>query len=243
MSAELTIAEPSELTPEQEEASVVLTVHPLADKFPALPPDDFTKLKESIALRGQFEPSVVNAANQILDGRHRYKACIELGIEPRIVKFSVLQDASPGLTEEQFIYDSNIHRRHLTPDQRVQLEAVFLPFIKAETLAAKTDSLPKARKAKASKSVDTKSCPQKRDTKTKHANSAVGKLAAKAEVSHHKARQALKIEAVPDLADKVRNGQLTQKQANNELRSEKVSLMPPRRNCLQWRRQSPRSRC
>jgi ParB-like chromosome segregation protein Spo0J len=188
-----------------------LTIHPLAVMFPALSSDEYTALKDSIAECGQLAPIVVNAQGQILDGVHRHKACIEIGIEPR------LKEAAPKLTEAQVILDANVKRRQLTDDQRVQLTAKFLPLIQAETAAAKSESLVKARKAKAEKSVDGKSSPQKRDLEAKHASSAVGKLAAKAEVSEYKATQAMKVAADPGLAEKVINGDKPLKEAAKEL--------------------------
>jgi ParB-like chromosome segregation protein Spo0J len=61
------------------------TIHPLAEKFPAMPPADYEKLKESIAKYGLFEPIVINEAGQLLEGRHRYKALLELGKDPKVL--------------------------------------------------------------------------------------------------------------------------------------------------------------
>jgi hypothetical protein len=195
-----------------------LTIHPLAEKFPAMPEKDFAELKESIRKYGVFEPFVINDKGQILDGRHRYRAIIELGRSP-ICQMVLFKSRYPkGVTEEQFIYDSNIHRRHLTDDQRVMLASVFLPYIKAETAAAKAESQLEGRTSDGkpklkdgSVSQDTDSPKNKHDT---NAGKASTKLAAKAGVSRHKAEQAITVaENAPKLVSAVAAGEMTLKEA------------------------------
>ena len=118
-------------------------VHPLADLFPDLPPDEFEKLKADIHLHGQQDPIVLNEHDMVLDGRHRLKACMQLGVEPRLMwlhntqlqqlqslkevskarKF-ILQkfpwETSP-MTDADYIWSKNVLRRHLTDDQRAML--------------------------------------------------------------------------------------------------------------------------
>jgi ParB-like nuclease domain len=114
-------------------------VHPLAELFPAMPPEDFQELKESIRKYGLFEPIIVNGAGQILDGRHRYRALLELGMGLKAyqstIGFEEIQTKDKPLTEEQFIYDSNIHRRHLT---KTQIAAILLSFTNLATVAKTT---------------------------------------------------------------------------------------------------------
>lgn len=115
------------------------TIHPLAEKFPPIPPEDFEELKESIRKYGLFEPIIINDQGQILDGRHRYRALIELGMELKAyqstISFEEVRTKDKPLTEEQFIYDSNIHRRHLT---KTQIAAILLSFTNLATVAKPT---------------------------------------------------------------------------------------------------------
>lgn len=59
--------------------------HPLSLLFPPMPSDEFDKFKEDIFGNGVNNPIYYVIDNKkilILDGRHRYKACTELGIDP-----------------------------------------------------------------------------------------------------------------------------------------------------------------
>ena len=51
-----------------------------------LSPEEFQSLKQSIKeVNGLYVPIIVNQDGIILDGHHRYKACQELGIEPKTI--------------------------------------------------------------------------------------------------------------------------------------------------------------
>jgi hypothetical protein len=197
-------------------ARLQVTIHPLAEKFPALSDSDYQKLKASIAAYGVFDHIVINEKNQILDGRHRWKACMELGAIPLAITLRSLQEfATEPLSEEQFIYDSNIHRRHLTDDQRVILAAEFLPFLKAEAEVRKVEHLQKTGTTSNNKSVSQHSDSlTKRDT---NAGKASTKLAEKAQVSRYKAEQAIMIkENAPELVTPVASGEMALKDAAKE---------------------------
>jgi DNA modification methylase len=55
--------------------------HPAADAFPMMDALRLDELKADIAANGQREP-ITLCDGMILDGRNRYRACIDLGIEP-----------------------------------------------------------------------------------------------------------------------------------------------------------------
>jgi len=55
--------------------------HPIAEEIPRWGSDSFEKLCEDIATNGLVN-SIVLYDGKILDGRHRYEACIEAGVEP-----------------------------------------------------------------------------------------------------------------------------------------------------------------
>ena len=82
--------------------------------MPDMPPEQFEALKADIAERGVLVPIDVDEHGYILDGHHRYRACVELGI----TDFSTI--VRPGLSEEDrriFARKSNMLRRHLNRKQ------------------------------------------------------------------------------------------------------------------------------
>lgn len=93
-----------------------LQVHPVADWFPEMPEAEFAELKADIEKRGLREPILVKHGH-ILDGRHRYRACCELGIEPKSIEY----DGSADILDE--IFSRNLFRRHLNDDQRAMMVA------------------------------------------------------------------------------------------------------------------------
>jgi ParB-like chromosome segregation protein Spo0J len=92
-----------------------LTIHPAADMFPQMDEQDFQVLKADIAQNGLRE-SIITYRSHILDGRHRNRACKELGMEPLLREYA-------GTDPEGFVLSMNLHRRHLNPSQRALIAA------------------------------------------------------------------------------------------------------------------------
>lgn len=88
--------------------------HPLSEYFPMLPPEEYEQLKASIKDHGLRE-AIVLLDGMILDGRNRYKACLEAEVEPR---FEEYQGSNGAL---DFIVDMNMRRRHLEAGQKGQI--------------------------------------------------------------------------------------------------------------------------
>jgi hypothetical protein len=93
-----------------------LEVHPLAGIFPMMSEDEYYRLKEDIRRTGLRLPLTLYEG-KILDGRNRYSACCDLGIEPATVEFT-----GPG-TAVAFVTSMNLHRRHLNDIQRAMVAA------------------------------------------------------------------------------------------------------------------------
>lgn len=57
--------------------------HEVENLFPMMTPEEFSELKNDIAANGLIEPIWLHNG-KIIDGRNRYNACLELGIEPQV---------------------------------------------------------------------------------------------------------------------------------------------------------------
>jgi ParB-like chromosome segregation protein Spo0J len=112
-----------------------LQLNPEYDKLlPRMSEQEFAELKESIRTEGQHYPIIVNEDLEVLDGHHRYRACMDLGIEPdfEVKKFD------DKLLEKKFVIEANLRRRHLNNFQLVELA---VPLLEIErTLAKKRQS-------------------------------------------------------------------------------------------------------
>lgn len=85
---------------------------------PSLSDRDYDLLKSSIKERGGNEvPIIVNKQNEILDGHHRYRACLELELDPKIE----VKEFSDPISEKEFIIDINRNRRQLNAFQISEL--------------------------------------------------------------------------------------------------------------------------
>jgi len=89
--------------------------HPAADIFPEMTQEEFEKLKEDMADNGLLE-DIMLCNGQILDGRHRYRACLEISLEPRFRQYD-------GDDPAGYVISLNLHRRHLNTSQRAVVAA------------------------------------------------------------------------------------------------------------------------
>jgi hypothetical protein len=99
--------------------------HEVSSVFPPMGERDYQALKTDIAQNGLKQPVIVHE-NKIVDGRQRYRACLELGIEPRLVEWY----GEGSLVS--FAVSMNLHRRHLTTSQRALLAADLRPLFDME---------------------------------------------------------------------------------------------------------------
>jgi ParB-like chromosome segregation protein Spo0J len=97
---------PHDITINQEYANLV----------PPLSAEEYDGLKERIKQNGLI-PIIINGQGVILDGHHRFRACQELGIEPK----TDTMNFPDKLHEKMFVIDSNLQRRHLNNFQRTEL--------------------------------------------------------------------------------------------------------------------------
>ena len=86
-------------------------VSPLAMIFPDMTDDEYARLEKSIRELGLLE-DITLWQGTVIDGVHRLRACLRLGIEPR---FSSLPDDADPL---EYVIGRNGSRRNLAPWQR-----------------------------------------------------------------------------------------------------------------------------
>jgi hypothetical protein len=91
-------------------------VHPLAELFPALAPDDMASLATHIKENGLQNPIVIDDDGLLIDGRMRLAACEASGVEPRYERLN-------GHDAEAFIWGANTKRRQMTKGQMAMIGA------------------------------------------------------------------------------------------------------------------------
>ena len=87
--------------------------HDLADIFPLLAGDEAKALARDIREHGLHE-LITLLEGKILDGRNRYNACLDVGVEPR---FTLYQGDNPAA----YVVSRNLKRRHLNESQRAMV--------------------------------------------------------------------------------------------------------------------------
>lgn len=86
--------------------------HPYSDIFPKLSDSELRELADDIKANGLHE-QIWTYKNQILDGRNRFSACVLAGVKAVFRTFK-----GSDADALAFVVSANIHRRHLTVEQR-----------------------------------------------------------------------------------------------------------------------------
>jgi N6-adenosine-specific RNA methylase IME4 len=184
-----------------------LEFHPVAAIFPLMEGQEFEDLKEDIQKNGLIEP-VWTYEGKILDGRNRYRACREVGVEPKIREWD-------GGSAVSLVVSLNLKRRHLTMGQRAQSAAEALPHYEAE--AKGRQRLSEGRGKKGSEKIPDL-IPEK----------AADHAARDFKVNPHYIADAKALrERAPDLAAKVKSGEMKIPHAKKELRRRETPDAPP----------------
>jgi hypothetical protein len=110
------------------------TRHPLSANFGDMPDAQFAELVADIKHNGLLTAITTSEDGAILDGWHRYRACIAAGVKPRFEPFKFVvepaaETAGRTMTEAEFVCSQNAHRRHLTTEQK---RKVVLELLKAD---------------------------------------------------------------------------------------------------------------
>ena len=65
-----------------------LQAHGLSLAFPEMDDVEYRELCEAIDQHGSLREDIVLLDGKVLDGRHRYRACIDLGIQPTFINYN-----------------------------------------------------------------------------------------------------------------------------------------------------------
>jgi hypothetical protein len=103
-----------------------VSFHPISEIFPLIEGAEFEALVADIKANGLLEPIWLHPDGRIIDGRNRYRACQECGIEPAYRTWG----GDGSLVS--FVVSLNLRRRHLTASQRAALAVDLEPHYAAE---------------------------------------------------------------------------------------------------------------
>jgi len=202
-----------------------VTFHPIAGLFPEMDADAFGALKASISEHGVLVPALT-CRGQILDGRHRDRACRELGIACPTIEWD---GREPWLALQAL----NLRRRHLSAGQVAAIvEEARRRFPEVAALVDRARAEALARKAAGQRSGGR--------GRKKLAGSPAGKFSSDVigESVGVSGRTVRLVEQVarqrPDLVTKVASGaigigravQLAERERSRRLRSEMIAALP-----------------
>lgn len=187
--------------------------HDVANLFPAMDASEYEALKADIAARGLLEPVWVHEG-KVIDGRHRYKACVELGIEPRTQTWN----GHGSLVE--FVVSLNMRRRHLTASQKA---VVALEIEAALAVEAKERQRLNAERLNAERwDSERSSFSNLRKTTSDEPIHAARQAAQIVGVANGYISDAKRLQRDnPALLDKVRSGELSLQEAKSEVKKQK----------------------
>ncbi len=129
------------------------SIHPKCADVREMTADEYDRLRTSIAVHG-YDPAypIIVHEGMILDGRHRYKACRELNIEPVVIEWTPTGDDTPEL-----VVLRSLARRHMTKSELAALAVEALPaqerLAQERMKAGKADPAAKVRQGTAAKAV------------------------------------------------------------------------------------------
>jgi hypothetical protein len=201
-------------------------VHPVAAMFPPMEGGLYEQFKGNIEAKGQIDPIIVQD-DILLDGRNRLRACLALGIPPRVEEFKPpwIESFNREMEVDEFILARNLTRRQLTQEQRATVVAKVREWrqeqAKMRKLSGKSANGQAGGRGKKNLTTDSSTGLQDEPkTRARDARSTVGQVAAEAEVSHHKAAQAVFVaKHAPEEVDDVIAGKQTLREAEKKARA------------------------
>lgn len=175
-----------------DESGARLQAHPAAEFFPPMTEEQYATFKTDIESNGLRE-DIWLYEGRILDGRNRYRACMELGITPRFRTYS-------GDSPTAFAWSLNGERRHLTNGQRAAIGVEMLPALREEAKQRQLAGLKRGLVIPVPPAVG------ERDTKKQEAVEAAAQIV-KASATNIQYAKAVR-ERDPEVFDRLKRGEL-----------------------------------
>ena len=205
-----------------------LDAHPAAEAFPMMEDGRYGELLADIRENGQREP-ITLCEGMILDGRNRYRACLEAGVKPVTREF----DGDPW----SFAWSMNGARRDLEDVRRalIKLECD-KGSAEWEDRLKKIAEVGRRKKSEAAKAQHAKSTPRHGETLVTDHNDPLPKRdkhparearAAEAHVSSSTMARAEFISKRPDIAKKVIHGEIKPAEAIRQIKRERIEKQAP----------------
>lgn len=196
----------------------IMPAHPAANAFPMMDDDRLGDLIDDIEANGQKVPIVV-CDGMVLDGRNRYKACLALGVEPRVEEY----DGNPW----DYVWSLNGARRDIDAIQRAIIKGIIdkesgeWERIRAEAVGRRRDLNELLNRGEVSVHDEPK--PVNVSTPGRDAHPSRAARAKAANVSQGtQARAELIINNDPELASMVASGKVKSSEALKEIKRRKV---------------------
>lgn len=182
----------------------MLESHEVANIFPLMTGEEFENLKNDIRENGLIEP-IWTYQGRIIDGRNRYKACLEVGVQPKVREWG----GNGSLVS--FVVSMNLHRRHLSSGQKATAAFDALPMYESEARERQLATLRRGDETPVSQKIDSR-------------DSNGGKAVAVAARDFGTNRQYIAdvkaiSEKAPELVEEIRSGLKTIPQIKREVRA------------------------
>lgn len=202
-----------------------LKIAPIAASIPKMSKKEWADFVADVEKRGIVEPVKIGADGvTILDGRHRYEAAIELGLDIIPGDPADLR----GLSEDDYALKAAALRRQMTEDQRAGMVAKAAGEEIDKSTSARATNAAKARTNKSADAPDTPSSPTVKksrilEARSKESNTSIAKT--------KKARAIGK--KSPELLEKIIAGDTSIREAEKALKenipapTDSISLVLP----------------
>lgn len=201
-------------------------VHPFADAFPLIGGEEFAELVRDIKRNGLREPIILNHDKTVLvDGRNRWRACEEAGSDP---VFETLPERYTETMILDLIVSKNLARRQLNPGQQAFMAVEYKRFYAAANPPGRPIGDSSHRTITESETIpadrrELRPINAVADRRQRESSERAAKVVG---ASGRSVQRAIAVQRdAPDLAEKVRTGEIALDAADKQ-RRQRIAAMP-----------------